>query len=98
MKLLTKARKVYTWVIASGLLVYKVFVHPKTPWLVRLLFLIPMAYVLIPMDFIADAIPVLGQLDDLVVLRYGYSILLRMVPKPVLEECREEVRAKLHLG
>jgi uncharacterized membrane protein YkvA (DUF1232 family) len=95
MKFLSKAKALYHRVIVNGFLVYKIFVNPKTPWYVRLLLLIPIAYVFIPTDFIADAIPILGQLDDLAVLRYGYFILLRIVPKPVLEECRQKVQAKL---
>ena len=95
MKFISKAKIIYHWVIVNGFLVYKIFFNPKTPWYVCLLFLIPIAYVFIPTDFIADAIPILGQLDDLAVLRYGYFILLRIVPKPVLEECRQKVQAKL---
>lgn len=93
--LFSKAKAVYHWVIINGLLVYKIFVNPKTPWYVRLLLLIPIAYVFIPTDFIADMIPIIGQLDDLAVLRYGYLMLLKIVPQPVLEECRQKVQAKL---
>ena len=95
MKLLNKAKTLYHRVIVNGFFVYKIFINPKTPWYVRLLLLIPIAYVFIPTDLIADAIPILGQLDDLAVLRYGYFILLRIVPKPLLEECRQRVQAKL---
>ncbi|HSB05753.1 MAG TPA: DUF1232 domain-containing protein [Thermodesulfobacteriota bacterium] len=69
MKLLSKTKTVYHRVIINGLLVYRIFVNPKTPWYVRILFLIPIAYVFIPTDFISDMIPILGQLDDLAVLR-----------------------------
>ena len=95
MKFLSKAKALYHQVIVNGFFVYKIFVNPKTPWYVRLLLLIPIAYVFIPTDFIATAIPILGQLDDLAVLRYGYFILLRIVPKPVLEECRQKVHGNL---
>jgi uncharacterized membrane protein YkvA (DUF1232 family) len=61
MKFLSKAKALYHRVIVNGFLVYKIFVNPKTPWYVRLLLLIPIAYVFIPADFIADAIPILGQ-------------------------------------
>jgi uncharacterized membrane protein YkvA (DUF1232 family) len=94
MKFLSKAKTLYHQVIVNGFLVYKIFLHPKTPWYIRLLLMIPIAYVFVPTDFIADAIPILGQLDDLAVLRYGYFLLLRIVPKPVLEECRKKVQAK----
>ncbi len=42
MKFLSKAKTFYHWVIVNGFLVYKIFVNPKTPWYVRLLFLIPL--------------------------------------------------------
>jgi uncharacterized membrane protein YkvA (DUF1232 family) len=72
MKFLSKAKTLYHWVIVNGFLIYKILVNPKTPWYVRLLLFIPLAYVFIPTDFIADAIPILGQLDDLAVLGYSY--------------------------
>jgi uncharacterized membrane protein YkvA (DUF1232 family) len=95
MKFFSKAKTLYRWVIFNGFLVYKIFVNPKTPWYVRILLLIPIAYVFVFTDFIPDGIPILGQLDDLVVLRYGYSVLLRIIPKPVIEECRQKVQARL---
>lgn len=94
MTFLSKAKTLYHRVILNGLLLYRIFVNPKTPWYVRLLLLIPIGYVVIPTDIIADAIPILGQLDDLAILRYGYSILLRIVPGPLLEECRRKIQSQ----
>jgi len=62
------------------------------------LMLLPVAYVLMPMDLLAETIPILGVLDDLIVVRYGYPLLLKMVPKCVLEECRQKVQAKSLAG
>ena len=59
-KFFSKAKALSHGVIVNGFLVYKIFANPKTPWYVRLLLLIPIAYVFIPTDFIADAISILG--------------------------------------
>jgi len=67
MKFLRKAKALYRRVIVSGFLVCKIFVNPKTPWYICLLLLISITYVFILTDFIADVIPILGQLDDFVV-------------------------------
>jgi uncharacterized membrane protein YkvA (DUF1232 family) len=60
MKYLSKAKTLCHRVIVNGFLVCKISVNPKTPWYVRLLLLIPIAYVFIPADFIADSVPILG--------------------------------------
>jgi uncharacterized membrane protein YkvA (DUF1232 family) len=96
-KFLIKAKELYRGVIVKGVLAYYIFRNPKTPWYVRLLSFIPIIYVLIPTDVITDAIPILGQLDDVGVLAFGYLLFLKIVPKAVLEECQQRVRAKLDL-
>ena len=47
-----------------------------------------MAYALSPIDLIPDFVPILGYLDDLILIPLGIALALRMVPRPVLEECR----------
>jgi uncharacterized membrane protein YkvA (DUF1232 family) len=56
---------------------------------------VPLAYVLFPMDIISDFLPFLGQLDDFVILRYGYLVLFKMIPPMVLEESSERAKTKL---
>ena len=98
MKMLERGKKLYQHVVVNGYLLYLILINPKTPWYSRLLMLLPVAYILIPMDFVAETIPILGLLDDLVVVRYGYPLLLKIVPKVVLEECRQRVQARLSLA
>ncbi|MEO8248764.1 MAG: DUF1232 domain-containing protein [Burkholderiales bacterium] len=62
--------------------------HPGTPWLAKLLGAIVVAYALSPIDLIPDFIPVLGLLDDLILLPGLIWLALRMLPAPVLAECR----------
>jgi uncharacterized membrane protein YkvA (DUF1232 family) len=64
--------------------------HPSTPWVARLLAALVTAYALSPVDLIPDFIPVLGWLDDLLIVPAGVWLLLRLVPPPVVQACREQ--------
>ena len=64
--------------------------HPKTPWYARILAGIIIWYALSPVDLIPDFVPVLGYLDDLVILPLLIILLLRLIPREVFEECRQE--------
>lgn len=62
--------------------------HPLTPWYAKLLVAAVVAYAFSPIDLIPDFVPVLGYLDDLVLLPLGIVLATRMVPPAVLVECR----------
>jgi uncharacterized membrane protein YkvA (DUF1232 family) len=64
--------------------------HPHTPWLARALAAILTAYALSPIDLIPDFIPVLGYLDDLIIVPVGIWLLLKIIPEEVLIECRNQ--------
>ena len=64
----------------------------RTPWLVRLLALLVAAYALSPIDLIPDFIPVLGYLDDLVIVPLGLMLVLRLVPAEVLATSQAKAR------
>lgn len=64
--------------------------HPKLPMRCKLLAGFLVAYALSPIDLIPDFIPVLGQLDDLIILPLGVWILYKMVPKDIMEEARKQ--------
>jgi uncharacterized membrane protein YkvA (DUF1232 family) len=66
--------------------------HPETPWYARLFALLIVGYAMSPIDLIPDFIPVIGYVDDLVLIPLGIAFLIRMVPEPVLEECRLKAR------
>ena len=57
-----------------------------------------MAYALSPIDLIPDFIPVLGYLDDLLLVPLGLALALRLIPAPVMAECRREASARLAAG
>ena len=53
---------------------------PRTPWYARLLAAVVVAYALSPIDLIPDFIPVLGYLDDLVLVPLGIALAIKMIP------------------
>ncbi|MGS1016833.1 YkvA family protein [Allosphingosinicella humi] len=61
---------------------------PRTPWYARLFGLVITAYALSPIDLIPDFIPVLGLIDDAVLIPFGIWLFLKMVPEGVFEEHR----------
>lgn len=69
--------------------------HPRTPWYARLVIAAVIAYALSPLDLIPDVIPVLGLLDDLILLPLGLALAVRLIPADVLAECRAEAEAAL---
>lgn len=66
---------------------------PRTPWPVRLLALLVVAYALSPVDLIPDFIPLLGYLDDLILLPLGIALLVRLIAPEVLMEARQTATA-----
>jgi uncharacterized membrane protein YkvA (DUF1232 family) len=62
--------------------------HPQTPWLPKWISVFVVAYALSPIDLIPDFIPVLGYLDDVIILPLGILLAIRLMPAQVLEECR----------
>lgn len=64
--------------------------HPRTPLPVKILAAVVVAYALSPIDLIPDFIPVLGLLDDAILLPAGIWLVLRFVPPDVMAECRAQ--------
>ena len=65
---------------------------PRTPTFVRLLALFVAAYALSPIDLIPDFIPILGYLDDIVLVPLGLALVVRLLPEPVLVSAREQAQ------
>lgn len=63
--------------------------HPKTPIIAKITASIVVIYALSPIDLIPDFIPVLGYLDDLVILPILIALTIKMIPIGVIQECRE---------
>ena len=62
--------------------------HPHTPWYAKLVVAGCVAYALTPVDFIPDAIPVIGVIDDLIFIPLAIALAVRFIPAPVLADCR----------
>jgi uncharacterized membrane protein YkvA (DUF1232 family) len=72
---------------------YFVARDPRTPWYARAIAGSVVAYALSPFDLIPDFIPVIGYLDDLVVVPLGIVLALKLVPPDVLRDCRARADA-----
>ena len=72
--------------------------HPGTPWYAKLLVAGIVAYALSPIDLIPDFIPVLGYVDDLILIPLGIVLAIRMIPGPILEECRAQAQERMASG
>lgn len=77
------------------LVVYFAARDPATPWPWRVLALLVAAYALSPIDLIPDFIPLLGYLDDLILVPLGLWLILRHLPPAVLVRARERAAALL---
>jgi len=71
---------------------------PRTPWYARLLAACVVGYAFSPIDLIPDFIPVLGYFDDLILVPLGIAVVLKMIPPPVLAECRDRAQAAMDQG
>ena len=69
--------------------VYLASKDSRTPWYARLLSIIIVAYAFSPIDLIPDFVPILGYLDDLIIVPLGIWFVIKMIPKNILAECRE---------
>ena len=77
------------------LAVYRaVLKHKRAPWLARALLVAAIGYALSPIDLIPDFVPVLGHLDDLVIVPALVAAALWLIPAGVVDECRRDVAAK----
>lgn len=65
-----------------------VLTHRRTPRVAKFFLGLAVAYLLSPVDLIPDVIPVLGQLDDLLIVPLLVMMALRWIPKDVIAECR----------
>lgn len=69
--------------------IYLAYRDPRVPWYARIFAAIIVGYAFSPIDLIPDPIPILGYLDDLILIPVGVLLALKMIPKEVMAECRE---------
>jgi len=71
--------------------VYLAAKDPRTPWYAKAIAICTVAYALSPIDLIPDFIPVLGYLDDIIIVPAGIALAIRLIPAEVLEDARKTV-------
>jgi len=85
----TKSKQLRTEIVA----LYLAAKHPRTPWYAKVLAALIIGYALSPIDLIPDFIPVVGYLDDLIIIPAGIVLLIKIIPGDILEECRAKAQS-----
>lgn len=83
-------REVYALALAAR--------DPRVPWYARAVAIAVVAYAFSPIDLIPDPVPVLGYLDDLVLVPLGILLAVKLIPAPVLADCRAQAEAAMAAG
>ena len=76
--------------------IYLAYRDPRVPWYARVFAACVVGYAFSPIDLIPDPIPVLGYLDDLILIPLGIKIALAMIPAQVMTESREKAQGITH--
>ncbi|ARS37654.1 YkvA family protein [Pontibacter actiniarum] len=79
---------IYTLYLASQ--------DPRMPFAAKVMVLITVAYAFSPIDLIPDFIPIIGYLDDLLLLPLGIWLSVKLVPKPLLHYYRQKAKEQMH--
>ncbi len=70
----------------------------RVPWHARVVAIVVVAYAFSPIDLIPDPIPVLGYLDDLILVPLGIALVIKLIPTEVLQDCREKATSIMKDG
>jgi uncharacterized membrane protein YkvA (DUF1232 family) len=68
--------------------------NPRLPWYAKAFAFFILGYALSPIDLIPDFIPVIGHLDDVILVPLGIACLIKMIPEEILDECREKAKSQ----
>ena len=71
---------------------YLVYKRKDVPVYAKIMIVVTIAYALSPIDLIPDFIPVLGYLDDIILVPFFIYISLKLIPKEIMAECREQAK------
>ena len=72
--------------------IYLAYKDPRVPWYAKIFAACVVGYAFSPIDLIPDPIPIIGYLDDLILIPLGIAIALKMIPEKVLAEYREQAK------
>ncbi len=88
-KLKQQAKRLKTELYA----IYLACRDPRVPWYARAFAACVVGYAFSPIDLIPDFIPVLGYLDDLILIPLGIALVIKMIPPKVMVECRVKAQS-----
>jgi uncharacterized membrane protein YkvA (DUF1232 family) len=74
---------------------YLAYRDPRTPWYAKAFSALVVGYAFSPIDLIPDFIPILGYLDDLLLVPLGILLAIKMIPAPVMADCREKAQEQM---
>ena len=74
---------------------YLAYKDHRVPWYAKVLAACVVGYAFSPIDLIPDFIPILGYVDDFVLIPIGIALVLKMIPETVLKECEQEAQTAL---
>lgn len=77
---------------------YLAYRDPRTPWFAKVFAVLVVAYAFSPIDLVPDFIPVLGYLDDLLLIPLGVMLARKMIPDQVMAECRAQAQSATPAG
>jgi uncharacterized membrane protein YkvA (DUF1232 family) len=98
MRLLGKLNQRARHLKAETFALYLAARDPRTPWYAKLLVAGIVAYAFSPIDLIPDFVPVLGYLDDLILIPFAIALAIRLVPDSVLADCRAQAQETIQNG
>jgi len=71
---------------------YLAYHREDTPLIAKAITIIVVTYALSPIDFIPDFIPIIGYLDDIILLPLGIALAVKLIPKNILDECKNKAK------
>ncbi len=93
--------KIRTWakqLKRKVLVLYFAYKDNRTPWYAKVFAVCVVAYAFSPIDLIPDFIPILGYLDDVILVPLGVAFALKMLPKAVIQECTVKAEERIKNG
>ena len=74
---------------------YYAYKDPMTPWYAKMWGAVVVAYAFSPIDLIPDFVPILGYLDDLILIPLGIALAVKLIPKEILIKCRQQAQERI---
>jgi len=88
-----------TWGLKSNIVaIYLSMKDKRTPLIAKIMIVLTISYAVSPIDLIPDFIPILGYLDDLIILPIMITISIKLIPKEVFEDCRIKAKEKIQIS